>query len=46
MTTHNREFWRALEEQADDPAFREVPAKGISLAASKRSLIPSSAGRF
>ena len=23
MTTTNREFWRTLEEQADDPAFRE-----------------------
>jgi MoCo/4Fe-4S cofactor protein with predicted Tat translocation signal len=23
MTTISREFWRALEEQADDPAFRE-----------------------
>jgi MoCo/4Fe-4S cofactor protein with predicted Tat translocation signal len=24
MTTTSREFWRALEEQADDPAFREL----------------------
>jgi MoCo/4Fe-4S cofactor protein with predicted Tat translocation signal len=27
MTTNNREFWRALEEQADDPAFREYLQK-------------------
>ena len=24
MTTTNREFWRALDERADDPAFREL----------------------
>jgi MoCo/4Fe-4S cofactor protein with predicted Tat translocation signal len=27
MTTNNREFWRAIEEQADDPAFRELLQK-------------------
>ena len=27
MTTTKREFWRAIEEQADDPAFRELLQK-------------------